>query len=156
MSNVKVVEPIDGIAVISLWTNDDNIVDIPLSYQQDITGPFIKEFKMFLQGQKNDRHMVLNVDGEEGKFLIISDDERTFVVDELGEKLSVCPAKAEDIIKACMKNFIDYQDQWANFDIDDDQGVSMHYMQDFMERKGLIEHAEDEIYRYLKARHKKI
>ncbi len=149
MSNVKVVEPIEGLAFLSLRTMDGNMVDIPLSYLQDITGPFIKEFKLYLTGAKNDGHMVLAVSGEEGKFLVISDEEKSYVINEATEELTVCPATAKDIIKACIRNFVDYLDTWANFDIKDEPGNSVSYTRDFADRKGLIESAEDEINPFL-------
>lgn len=152
MSKVKVVEPSEGLALISLWTDDGNIVDIPLSYKQDITGPFIKEFESFLLGEKNDGHMVLDVDGEDGKYIIISDDKKTYVIDEWNKNMNVCAANAEDIIRACIRSFIDYRDKWANFDINDEPGTPVNYMRDFLERKGFIEQAEDDIYTILKGR----
>ena len=64
MSKVKVLEPNEGLAFLTLQTTDRNMVDIPLTYTQDITGPFIREFKLFLLGKKNDGHLVLSIDGD--------------------------------------------------------------------------------------------
>ncbi len=148
MSKLKVVEPIEGLAFLSLQTEDKNMIDIPLTYTQDITGPFIKEFKRYLKSKKNERHMLLCTDGEEGKFIIVADDEKSYVIDERTKKLYLCTADAKDIIRGCIRNFVAYMDQWANFDIKE-IGGSVNYMRDFLDRKSLIESAEDEINPYL-------
>ncbi len=148
MSKVKVVEPIEGLAFLSLQTEDKNMIDIPLTYTQDITGPFIMEFKRYLNSKKNERHMLLCTDGEEGKFIIVADDEKSYVIDERTKKLYLCTADAKDIIRGCIRNFVAYMDQWANFDIEE-TGGSVNYMRDFLDRKSLIESAEDEINPYL-------
>lgn len=150
MSKVKVVEPIEGLAFLSLQTEDKNMIDIPLSYKQDITGPFIQEFKEYLSGKKGDRHLVLSVDGEEGKFIVIANDDLSYVIDERTKKLYVCTADAKDIIRGCIRNFVAYMDAWANFDIEENGGANqINYMRDFLDRKALIESAEDEINPYL-------
>lgn len=149
MSKVNVVEPIEGLAFLSIQTVDLNMVDIPLTYKQDITGPFIREFELYLEGKKNDGHMVLSVDGDEGVFLVIADDTKSYVIDERTKKLFVCTANAKDIIRGCIRNFVAYMDEWANFDIEEERGNSINYMRDFLDRKGLIESAEDIINPYL-------
>ena len=150
MSKVKVVEPIEGLAFLSLQTEDKNMIDIPLSYKQDITGPFIQEFKDYLTGKKVDGHLVLSVDGEEGKFLVVADAELSYAIDERAKKLYVCTAKAKDIIRGCIRNFVAYMDAWAHFDVEENGGANqINFMRDFLDRKALIESAEDEINPYL-------
>ena len=149
MSRVKVVEPVEGLAFLSLGTEDGNMIDIPLSYTQDITEPFIQEFKLYLQGKKIDKHLVLNIDGEEGTYLLAADDKETLVIDIRNRTLTVCPVDARDIIKACIANFVAYMDEWARFDIRDTPGEDINYMRSLLDRKGLIESAEDEINPYL-------
>ncbi|MBR3339114.1 MAG: hypothetical protein IKG19_03630, partial [Lachnospiraceae bacterium] len=114
------------------------------------TGPFIQEFKEYLSGKKGDRHLVLSVDGEEGKFIVIANDDLSYVIDERTKKLYVCTADAKDIIRGCIRNFVAYMDAWANFDIEENGGANqINYMRDFLDRKALIESAEDEINPYL-------
>ena len=84
------------------------------------------------------------------KFIVIANDDLSYVIDERTKKLFVCTADAKDIIRGCIRNFVAYMDAWANFDIEENGGVNqINYMRDFLDRKALIESAEDEINPYL-------
>lgn len=149
MIKVKVVEPNEGLAFLSLQTKDDNMVDIPLSYTQDITGGFIQEFQVYLLDKKTHGHLVLGANGSEGRYVLVADQEKSYVINKDAEEMTVCKASAKDIIKACMTNFVSYMDLWANFDIKDQPGNSVSYTRDFMDRKALLESAADELAPYL-------
>ena len=53
-------------------------------------------------------------------------------------------------IRGCIRNFVAYMDAWANFDVEENGGANqINFMRDFLDRKALIESAEDEINPYL-------
>ncbi len=144
---IELTKPSYGWAHLKFEVGGTSPLDIALTYKQDITGLFLKVFVPFVKGKLPVREFVLAVESRDTDYLITVTKDRIFIIDETARLLYVCEERAEAFVRECMTSFVNYMDDWANFDIVDEPGDT-NYEQDFGDRKAYIQAVYEELSPY--------
>lgn len=112
-------------------------LDITLIYTQDITGLFLPQFCDYTEISNPLTTVVLPIISTEKKYLIVSRKDLTYIIDETDRQLYICEDGAADLILTCVDAFEASDDEWAHFDIVDNEN-SIGFARDVADRIALI------------------
>lgn len=129
--------PKHGQAHLKFDIGEKEPLDIILIYTQDITGTFLPQFRDYTEIDTPSETVVLPIFSVDKNYLIVSKKELTYIIDESDRKLYVCQDGAADLIATCIDDFEASDNDWAHFDIVDNEN-NTGYARDVADRIALI------------------
>lgn len=112
---ITITKPVHGWSTLTIPCKNSEC-NISLSYIDDIADYFLSSFIQYLTTVENiEDTIILNIDEEGNSKKIISDQYRTYIIDEGEEILYVSDFDVLQFIRDCTKEFKKNINEWAEF-----------------------------------------
>lgn len=112
---ITITKPVHGWSTLTIPCKNSEC-NISLSYIDDIADYFLSSFINYLTEVENiEDTIILNIDEEGNSKKIISDQYRTYIIDEGEEFLYVSDFDVLQFIRDCTKEFKKNINEWAEF-----------------------------------------
>lgn len=112
---ITITKPVHGWSTLTIPCKNSEC-NISLSYIDDIADYFLSSFIQYLTTVENiEDTIILNIDEEGNSKKIISDQYRTYIIDEGEEILYVSDFHVLQFIRECTKEFKAHINEWAEF-----------------------------------------
>lgn len=112
---ITITKPVHGWSTLTIPCKNSEC-NISLSYIDDIADYFLSSFINYLTEVENiEDTIILNIDEEGNSKKIISDQYRTYIIDEGEEILYVSDFDVLQFIRDCTKEFKKNINEWAEF-----------------------------------------
>ena len=112
---ITITKPVHGWRTLTIPCKNSEC-NISLSYIDDIADYFLSSFIQYLTTVENiEDTIILNIDEEGNSKKIISDQYRTYIIDEGEEILYVSDFDVLQFIRDCTKEFKKNINEWAEF-----------------------------------------
>lgn len=112
---ITITKPVHGWSTLTIPCKNSEC-NISLSYIDDIADYFLSSFIQYLTTVENiEDTIILNIDEEGNSKKIISDQYRTYIIDEGEEFLYVSDFDVLQFIRDCTKEFKKNINEWAEF-----------------------------------------
>ena len=112
---ITITKPVHGWSTLTIPCKNSEC-NISLSYIDDIADYFLSSFIQYLTTVENiEDTIILNIDEEGNSKKIISDQYRTYIIDEGEEFLYVSDFDVLQFFRDCTKEFKKNINEWAEF-----------------------------------------
>ena len=114
---ITITKPVHGWSTLTIPCKTSEC-EISLSYIDDIADYFLSSIINYLTEVENiEDTIILNIDEEGNTMKIISDQYRTYIINEGEEILYVSDFDVLQLIRECTKEFKAHINEWAEFSI---------------------------------------